>query len=55
MTTEEKDKAIEIDDNNGHQADDDATLIVNETLKELQKVKIEVQDIDTEMVEKKLM
>ena len=43
MTTAEKEKAIEIDDNkdqtknNGQQTNDEATLIVNETLKDIQQ------------------
>ena len=38
LTNEERDKEINADDKNGHQTNDEATLIVNETLKELQDV-----------------
>ena len=37
MTTAEKEKSIEIDYNEDQQTDDEATLIVNETLKEIQQ------------------
>ena len=43
---------MEIDDNNGQEIDDEATVIVTETLKELQKSQIETQDKDNVMVEK---
>ena len=35
LTFEENDKAMEIDDNNGHETEDEATMIVTETLIEL--------------------
>ena len=52
MIDEERDKAINVDDNNGHQTNDEVTLIVNETLKELQNVQLEAQKKDTVMIEK---
>ena len=52
MTDEERDKAINVEDNNGHETDDEATRIVTETLKELQNVQLRARQKDTVTVDK---
>ena len=51
MITIEEEKAIEIDDKNDQQTDDEATVIVNETLKEIQEEQMLTQGKGKEMVE----
>ena len=50
MTTIEE-GVIDIDDNNRHQTDDEATMIVNETLREIQNEQVLSQGKGKEMIE----
>ena len=55
MTTDEKEKAIKINDTDDQQVDkEDATVIVTEILTEIQKGQIAAQEQDSQMIEKKV-
>ena len=55
MIAAEKEKAIEINDTDDQQVDnDEATVIVNETLVEIQKEQVLTQEQGREMVEKQV-